>query len=371
MDFDQAQCHFDYRNDRFQVDGLDLRVRNKMHLKGWAAYDWKTSEGEFSLRFADMPLARWVTMTLKPRLKAELRGKLWWKGHLREVEDSQASGHVILDGAELLTPQRLKNMLNTYSLRCPDYFFFKKARANFVYWNQNFQATSFEFDTPNYFKVLGKLDYFVTQQLNLTSEFHLNSITTFLPKKLKTHLSGNAQGTVNWSGLKDDWEKGSGKGTLRVSQGKVIHLTLLKSLSRFLKDPTFLYLTFNRASLQWEKSTEGEMHFSKIDLFAQDKCGLKGYFTLGSNKTLSGKLKIGLPPKSLRWLPEAETAVFKEKQDGLCWATVKLSGTLKKPQEDLSSQIKKVLFRHPLALLRLAFRGISWWLGNLLEFDTE
>lgn len=369
MDFDQAQCHFSYRNNRFKVSGLDLHARNKVRLKGWAGYDWKTSEGEFTLNFSEMPLSSWLEMALKPRLNAELRGKLWWKGSLREIEGSQASGHVNLDGAELRPPTGLKDFLKTYSLRLPDYFKLERARSDFVYWNETFQATSFEFYAPEHFKVLGKFGFTSKQELKLNSEFHLKNIKTFLPARFEENFFGNVNGLVNWSGPNENLGKGYGSGTLKIDQGEIRELKILKNLSRFLKDDSFRRLVLNQAAIKWERKSNGQLLFQNIDLISAGKCGVKGSLALDKNSALSGKIKVGLKAEALRWLPTAESTVFKEKQEGLYWATVTIAGTLQKPQEDLSFQIKKVLLRHPTALLSLVLRGMSWWIGNTLGFE--
>ena len=48
-------------------------------------------------------------------------------------------------------------------------------------------------------------------------------------------------------------------------------------------------------------------------------------------------LWIGTKPEYLTWLPDAEKTVFMRHEDGLVWAKVKVSGTLKKPEQDLSA----------------------------------
>jgi hypothetical protein len=50
-------------------------------------------------------------------------------------------------------------------------------------------------------------------------------------------------------------------------------------------------------------------------------------------------LLLGLSPKILGWIPGAEEKVFTEQRDGLGWTTVKISGTPKKPKEDLTKRL--------------------------------
>ena len=54
---------------------------------------------------------------------------------------------------------------------------------------------------------------------------------------------------------------------------------------------------------------------------------------------LQGVLQVGLKPEFLDWVPGSLEAVFTEQRDGLNWTTVRLSGTVQEPKEDLSKRI--------------------------------
>ena len=56
--------------------------------------------------------------------------------------------------------------------------------------------------------------------------------------------------------------------------------------------------------------------------------------------------------------------VFFPGHDGLRWARVDVSGTVKKPQQDLASQVIGQIGHHPGAVFALGFKGISWYVGN-------
>ena len=56
--------------------------------------------------------------------------------------------------------------------------------------------------------------------------------------------------------------------------------------------------------------------------------------------------------------------VFKKKDDGLYWAQVKLSGTLKKPGQDFGSQVMAQLSKHPEAFVPLGCKLVSWYIGD-------
>jgi len=120
-----------------------------------------------------------------------------------------------------------------------------------------------------------------------------------------------------------------------------------------------------RASLQWRQDGEG-LRIDRIDVLAPGRAGLRGSVAIGSDGRLSGTVLAGLPESSLTWLPDATKTVFAEQKDGLFWATVEISGTEKKPENNLTEQILAQLEKHPIALAELGVRGLSWWIGDEL-----
>ena len=63
----------------------------------------------------------------------------------------------------------------------------------------------------------------------------------------------------------------------------------------------------------------------------------------------------------LQWLPNARGTVFSRDQDGYCWTTVRMSGDLKHPKEDLTPRLKSTLAETPFAFMSLLLRGIGEW----------
>jgi hypothetical protein len=54
---------------------------------------------------------------------------------------------------------------------------------------------------------------------------------------------------------------------------------------------------------------------------------------------LQGLLEVGLKPEFLDWVPGSLEAVFTDERDGLHWTSVRLSGTVQEPREDLSKRL--------------------------------
>jgi hypothetical protein len=122
--------------------------------------------------------------------------------------------------------------------------------------------------------------------------------------------------------------------------------------------------------LAWTWSESG-MTLKDIDIRGANDLGVKGNIVVNEDNELSGQIWIGAKPEYLEWLPEAKTTVFAKKQDGLYWARVKLSGTMKKPGQDFSKQVLAQLLKHPEALVGLGCKVVSWYVGDWFGVQKE
>lgn len=364
-ELNEASCRFHFRDKRFEIDNLKLHALNKARVEGRAAYDLTAKRGELDVDLSDIPLAAWLPEEFKPRVNAELRGHLHWKGSVQHITDSEADGTLNLDNTEIRNPVRLRKLLGAHQLRVPDYLFFDRARIGFDYRNQILFARQIELHATDLVRFDGSATWTHANYLQLNLAFAIQKIASWLPKKLEPHLSGDLSGRVDWSCENGKMPTGNGSGTFQLTSGELRGFKLQQTLCRFLKTDAYLKLPLATARFDWEQY-QSRINLRNINILSPGKIGIRGHATLTPDDKLSGTIKIGLPSSSLRWLPDAETTVFTEHKDGLHWATVTLSGTKHKPQHNLTAQIMHVLDRHPFALLGLAMRGLSWWLGDAL-----
>lgn len=194
-------------------------------------------------------------------------------------------------------------------------------------------------------------------------------LRAYLPAKISEGMSGELSGQANWAWRGTDILKGRGGGTLRLSGADLRDFQFQKFLSRFLKDKSYDNLPLQRASLRWQQDNKG-LRVDQIDVTSNGLAGLRGAVQISDHGRLSGTVYAGLPAASLRWLPDATKTVFGREENGLYWCTIKIWGTERKPETDITEQILKQLDRHPLAMAGLALRGLSWWLGDALGTAT-
>jgi hypothetical protein len=365
FDFEPADCTFNYHDKIFEAEGFDLRALGKGRINGKAAYDSNSKRGSLDVDFSEIPLAAWIPLQLKPGLNSFLRGHLLWSGSVKDIADSRAAGNLNLDGTEWANPIAFEKLLGASKLRLPDYIHFDRARADFHYADKILSADYVEFRAPNIVNLDGSGYWTQDKDLQLDLAFQFADIDSWLPKKLEKHLTGNLSGGIDWLSHNGDIKHGLGSGWFKVDGAQFNSLHFQQAIARFLGDNSYLQLKMKDSLVQW-KMTGHDFEIHDLQFIAPNKIGLRGNITISPNGALSGKVKIGMPSHSLTWLPEAETAVFTERSENLCWANVSVTGTVQKPKFDLSAQIMHVLARHPLKLAELGMRGLSWWLGDVL-----
>jgi hypothetical protein len=128
------------------------------------------------------------------------------------------------------------------------------------------------------------------------------------------------------------------RGTAEIREGVLTALPLLDSLSAYADTQRFRMLTLHEARSDWEWN-DGRFVFTNIRLTSEGLVRISGTLTVGKEGELDGSFRLGLAPGTLSRIPGAETVVFQPGDHGLLWTTLKVTGTLDKPNEDLTSRL--------------------------------
>lgn len=187
-------------------------------------------------------------------------------------------------------------------------------------------------------------------------------VTDWAPASWKGHFSGAASGKVHWSGKDRKLESSRVQGTLAVRDGRVVRLPFLEKLASITREKSLENLELNECALEldWD-SPRAQIKNIKIE--DRGKFRIEGALTV-KEKSLGGAIELGMARKYLEWLPNAEE-VFTREEEGYLWTTVHLSGTIDKPEQDLSPRIIEALKESPGAFLGLVFRQLGDWLKNV------
>jgi|GEM_PF-2678172 len=367
--FDQASCHYKLAGGKLALE-LKAQVTGKFNLSGWIVYDVKTKETDLDLVFDQLPLKVWMPPEFKPRYSGVAQATLKWHGQLDTKKDSVATVTLNMDGTHISNPVLLRKFLGSKGFRSPDEIQIDKAQFTFVYQNEVFNLAGANLVAPGL--ISAQLSGSLAPGNDLKAEMDWQGLVlgNFLPEKYVPYLSGALNGHVSLAVKKWQFGDGTYGGSLHLLDGRLSYTSPQSLLARFLGQRPLLVLPLSRTDLSWTWD-QGAMTAKDIDIRGGNDLGVKGNIAIGDSSALSGVLWIGAKPQYLTWLPDAENTVFNHKEDGLVWARVKLSGTLKKPGQDFTGQIVSQLVKHPAALVALGAKAVSWYVGNIFGEAKE
>jgi hypothetical protein len=197
------------------------------------------------------------------------------------------------------------------------------------------------------------------RSVNFRFDFDRLPVADWLPVSWRDHVRGAGSGHVLWHGDNAKLESSAGDGTLRVDGGQVAKLPFLQKLVTLSGDKRFEQLQLDDCSctLTWAYPNT---QIKAISVEEKGKFRIAGDVRIES-RSLGGKLRIGVAPPYLQWLPRADE-IFSIESGGYLWTTIHLSGTIDAPQQDLSPRLVALIEQSPSALLKLLFQQIGEWL---------
>ncbi len=360
--FDVASCHYKLDNGVLTMD-LKAHAEGKFNMTGTVVYDLKTKTTDLDVVFDQLPLKTWLPPDFKPRYSGVASATLKWHGQLNTKKDSVATIGVNLDGTHISNPTLLRKFLATKGFRAPDEINLDKAQFVFTYQDETFGLKQAELVAPGVINAQLSGTYSSGSDLTARMDWQGLNLGTWLPEKYEQTLSGNLDGHIALAVKKWKFGNGSYGGDINLLNGELHYTSIQSTLARFLDQRPLLKLPLTRTQLSWTWD-HGAMTAKNIDIRGGDDIGIKGNMAVDRDNALTGTLWIGAKSDYLNWLPDAQTTVFRHKDDGLYWAQVKLSGTLKKPGQDFGSQVMGQLKKHPEAILGLGCKLVSWYVGD-------
>ncbi len=182
----------------------------------------------------------------------------------------------------------------------------------------------------------------------------------FTPKSAD-EVAGLASGHLHCTGRDMKLDAVTMQGALNVRGVRLSGMSFLEQIAAVTRraDLKEIELSECAAELSWANGSGG---LKNIAIEERGKFRIEGNASVKA-KALSGEIQLGLARAYLDWLPEFET-IFNRPRDGYLWATVKLSGTLSEPKQDLSPRVLAALKEEPVTFLGTMFRALGEWLDG-------
>lgn len=184
-------------------------------------------------------------------------------------------------------------------------------------------------------------------RLNLSGEYDVNSA--------RYSFEGDMNGVKCEDLLSEDWAKRmtgevesgfsvenhggdiTARGSLRVDKGTLTALPVLDALAAYADTRRFRVLQLSEAKTDW-RWKNGEIFLSNLVLASEGLVRVEGNLFI-RNRDLDGSFRLGLAAGTLANIPGAETDVFAPGERGLLWTTLRITGTLDDPKEDLTDRL--------------------------------
>ncbi len=127
------------------------------------------------------------------------------------------------------------------------------------------------------------------------------------------------------------------RGVIQLTDGMLTALPVLDALAAYADTRRFRVIQLTEARSDW-RWRDGVWYFTDLVLASEGLIRLEGGLAVRGEE-LDGTFRLGLPPGTLSRIPGAETEVFLPDERGLMWTTLRITGTLDKPREDLTDRL--------------------------------
>ena len=127
-------------------------------------------------------------------------------------------------------------------------------------------------------------------------------------------------------------------GSLNHTDGVLTALPLLDALAAYADTTRFRRIALNEGEVDYEWE-DGALNLQKIVIASEGLVRLEGSLKVDKQERLDGRFRLGLVPGVLARIPGAETIVFSPGERGLLWTTLRITGTIDDPEEDLTERL--------------------------------
>jgi hypothetical protein len=138
-------------------------------------------------------------------------------------------------------------------------------------------------------------------------------------------------------------DKLDARGHLKLQNGMLTALPVLDTLAAYAQSIRFRTLALHDAECDFHYQ-DGVITLTRIKIGSEGLARIEGRCMLSPLKdgdySVDGDFQLGLAPGTLSAIPGAEEEVFHAGSHGLRWSPLRMTGTLKNPQEDLTGRLR-------------------------------
>ena len=199
--------------------------------------------------------------------------------------------------------------------------------------------------------------------LDLQADFDAVPVGPFLPQDWRARLKGTAGGNVHVTG---GGERRQASGHVEMHDGKLTALPMLDELATFTMSERYRQAPLQKAQADFDWQ-DGNLDVKNLVVESEGLLRLEGGFVV-RNARMDGTIQVGVARSALRWMAVVGTQVFNQpERDGYVWTTVKLSGPVDQPSEDLTPRLVAAIQDAALKKAQQGANGVLDTAKSLLD----
>ena len=189
-------------------------------------------------------------------------------------------------------------------------------------------------------KATGEINF--AERLDLQVAIKEVNLTPFLAEDWRVRLKGQLSGDLSIrSPLPLPAAGPEIAGSLSLARGELTALPVLDKIALFTRTEEFRRINLSRCSGDFRQAGQ-KLRVTKFLAEAEGLIRIEGDFTI-ERAQIDGTFQVGVTPNKLAFLPGSQEKVFLEARGGYVWTTMRLTGPLNNPQEDLTARLTKAL----------------------------
>lgn len=181
----------------------------------------------------------------------------------------------------------------------------------------------------------GEVDF--AKALDLRARLDGIDMAPFLADDWRARLHGKMTGDIRVESALPGAGPPLVSGSLRLDGARIEALPVLDQIAVFTRTAQFRQLALTRVSGDFHRDAT-RLEVTKLLAESEGRLRVEGGFITAQGQ-IDGTFQVGVPPSLLAWLPGAQERVFTTARDGYVWTTMRLTGPVEAPSEDLSARL--------------------------------
>ena len=175
------------------------------------------------------------------------------------------------------------------------------------------------------------------EKLDVQAQLDAIDIQPLLPEDWRAKLYGRAAGEIRVQSALPVKEPAIVSGSLQLHDGRLEALPVLNQIAAFTRTQQFRQMPLTEASAQFRRQGE-TLQVSHLVAESAALLRIEGGFTVAQGQ-IDGTFQVGVAPSTLQWIPGSQERVFTTPRGSYVWTTMRLTGPVNSPKEDLSGRL--------------------------------